>query len=303
MKDRLLITVFHLLGRLPLGVSRVLGTLAGYVIWVSQGRSVRVTQRNIDLCFPELEAAEREMLVRESLVETGKTAAEAPAIWRQSWDWLRTRIIEVDGEPLLRERLARGKGVLVLAPHHGNWEVVAPYLASVAPLTAMYQPLKSAAMDALVLAGRSKLDITMAPTNRRGVMMLFKALQQGTIVGILPDQVPDRDAAGGVAPFFGQPALTMGLVHGLIQRTGCEVVSVFAERVSGGFRMRVLDVDPRIHSEEQGESLAGLNASVEACVRVAPAQYQWEYKRFGRLPEPYVNPYVSPGRGVKRRKT
>src|SRR5690606_30911538 len=146
-----------------------------------------------------------------------------------------------------------------------------PYLASIAPLTAMYQPLKSAAMDELVLSGRSKLNISMAPTNRKGVMMLLKALQRGTIVGILPDQVPEREAASGVAPFFGQPALTIGLIHGLIQRTGCRVVSVFAERVDGGFRMKVLDVDPRIYSEALPESLAGLNASVEACVRCAPA--------------------------------
>lgn len=295
MKDRLLLMAFNLLGRLPLAVSRVLGTLMGYLLWIGQGRSVRITRRNIALCFPELNSAQQQLLVRESLIETAKTAAEAPAIWRNSWDWLQGRVVAVEGEALMRQRLAEGRGVLVLAPHHGNWEVVAPYLASVAPLTAMYQPLKSAALDQLVLSGRSKLDITMAPTNRRGVMMLFKALQGGTIVGILPDQVPDKDAAGGVAPFFGQPALTMGLIHGLVQKTGCGLVSVVALRVAGGFRIHVLDVDERIYSQDQAESLAGLNASVEACVRLAPAQYQWEYKRFRRLPEPYGNPYVPYG--------
>jgi KDO2-lipid IV(A) lauroyltransferase len=293
MKDRLLLMLFGLIGRLPLGVSRVLGTLMGYLVWIGQGRAVRITRRNIQLCFPELNPDEQKQLVRESLLETARTAAEAPAIWRNSWDWLRQRILAVEGEELLRQRLAQGKGLLVLAPHHGNWEVVAPYLASVAPLTAMYQPLKSAALDQLVLSGRSKLDITMAPTNRRGVMMLFKTLQQGKIVGILPDQVPDKDAAGGVAPFFGQPALTVGLIHGLIQKTGCGLVSVVALRVPGGFKVQVLDVDERIHSEDQTQSLTGLNASVEACVRLAPAQYQWEYKRFRRLPEPHVNPYVT----------
>jgi KDO2-lipid IV(A) lauroyltransferase len=146
-------------------------------------------------------------------------------------------------------------------------------------------------MDALVLSGRSKLDISMAPTNRKGVMQLLKALQQGLIVGILPDQVPEKDAGGGIAPFFGQPALTIGLIHGLIQRTDCRVVSVVAERVAGGFVIKVLDVDPAIYSEDQYTSLAGLNASVESCVRCAPAQYQWEYKRFRRLPSEYPRHY------------
>lgn len=292
MKDWLTVKIFKLLARLPLAVSRALGTVIGYLLWVGNTRSAQVTLKNLELCFPELSLYERRSLARASLIETGKTAAEAASIWRNSWEWLQRHIVTVEGEDLLRARLAEGKGVLVLAPHHGNWEVVAPYLASIAPLTAMYQPLKSAEMDALVLSGRSKLDITMAPTNRKGVLLLFKALQQGTIVGILPDQVPEQNAAGGVANFFGRPALTIGLIHGLIQRTGCAVVSVFAQRVEKGFAVKVLDVDAAIYSADQQESLTGLNASVEACVRCAPAQYQWEYKRFRRLPEGYPRYYA-----------
>ncbi len=109
-------------------------------------------------------------------------------------------------------------------------------------------------------------------------------------MGILPDQVPEKTAAGGVAPFFGQPSLTIGLIHGLIQKTGCAVASVFAQRVPGGFKMVVLDADPAIYSEDELTSLTGMNASVEACVRRAPAQYQWEYKRFKRQPDGR-NPY------------
>jgi len=291
MKDRLVLAFFNLIARLPLPLGRLLGSAAGSLMWWTGGRAARVTMTNLALCFPDLSDAERRAMAHRSLQETAKTASEAGAIWRNSWAWLQQRIVEVDNEALLRERLAAGKGLLVLAPHHGNWEVVAPYLASVAPLTAMYQPLKNPGMDALVLSGRSKLNITMAPTNRRGVMMLFKALQSGTIVGVLPDQVPDADAAGGVAPFFGQPALTIGLIHGLVQRTGCAVVSVFAERVAGGFRIRVLDVDDQLYAEDQAISLAGLNASVERCVAFSPEQYQWEYKRFRRLPAPYPKHY------------
>lgn len=291
MKDRLALFIFKLIALLPLSWGRAVGSVTGSLVWLTGGRTAEITLTNLSLCFPELDEQQRRQLARKSLRETAKSAAEAGAIWRNSWVWLERYILEIEGEALLRERLAQGKGLLVLAPHHGNWEVVAPYLASVAPLTAMYQPLKSPGMDALVLHGRSKLNITMAPTNRRGVLMLFKALQGGTIVGVLPDQVPDREAAGGVAPFFGQPALTIGLIHGLIQRTGCAVVSVFAERIPGGFRMRVLDVDDAIYAEDQATSLAGLNASVERCVHFSPEQYQWEYKRFRRLPPSYPKHY------------
>jgi len=291
MKDQLAPALFKLLALLPLGLLRALGAALGSLMRLLNGRAAKVTRENIALCFPELAPAEQARLVRQSLQETAKTAMEAGAIWRNSWPWLQGKIVAMEGDEILRGKLAEGKGVLVLAPHHGNWEVVAPYLASVANLTAMYQPLENPKMDELVLAGRSKLNITMAPTNRKGVMMLLKALQGGTIVGILPDQVPGREGGGEIAPFFDQPALTMTLVHGLIQRTGCSVCSCYAERVAGGFKLVVIEADAQIYSEQQLASVTGLNASVAACVRRAPAQYQWEYKRFRRLPEPYPRRY------------
>lgn len=291
VKNHLAPLLVKTMAYLPLGMLRGVGGLVGRMVWWMNGRSAKVTRTNIAHCFPELSPAEQVRLSKQSLQETAKTAMEAGAIWRNSWAWLDGKIVTKEGDELLRAKLAEGKGVLVLAPHHGNWEVVAPYLASVANLTAMYQPLDNPKMDQLVLAGRSKLNITMAPTNRKGVMMLFKALQGGTIVGILPDQVPARDAGGEVAPFMGQPALTMTLVQGLIQRTGCAVCSCYAERVTGGFKIVVMDADPAIYSEDQHTSVTGLNASVEACVRRAPAQYQWEYKRFRRLPPEYPRVY------------
>jgi KDO2-lipid IV(A) lauroyltransferase len=291
MKDHLAPAVFKLLALLPLGVLRSLGSLMGGLLWVINSRAAKITRVNVALCFPELSPSEQSALAHKSLRETAKTAMEAGAIWRNSWPWLQGKIVAMEGDEILRAKLAEGKGVLVLAPHHGNWEVVAPYLASVANLTAMYQPLDNPKMDELVLAGRSKLNITMAPTNRKGVMMLFKALQGGTIVGILPDQVPAPEAGGEIAPFFDQPALTMTLVHGLIRRTGCAVCSCYAERVPGGFKLVVIEADQQIFSEDQHTSVTGLNASVAACVRRAPAQYQWEYKRFRRLPEGYPRHY------------
>lgn len=297
MKNHIAPFIVKTLALLPLCVLRCLGSVFGRLVWWSNGRSAKVTRINIAHCFPELTPEQQRKLAIASLQETAKTAMEAGRIWRKPWPVLQRSIIAYEGDELLRAKLAEGKGVLVLAPHHGNWEMVAPYLASLANLTAMYQPLDNPKMDELVLAGRSKLNITMAPTNRKGVMMLFKALQSGGLVGILPDQVPARDAGGEVAPFFAQPALTMTLVQGLISRTGCAVCSCYAERVAGGFKMVVMEADSAIYAEDTVQSLAGLNASVEACVRRAPAQYQWEYKRFGRLPAPYVVPY--PKRAAK----
>ncbi|RYY76801.1 MAG: lipid A biosynthesis lauroyl acyltransferase [Gammaproteobacteria bacterium] len=287
MRNIIVPQVFKLLALLPLSVARALGVVIGTGMYFVKGRAHRVTQKNIRACFPDLSAQETRTLVRESLIETAKTATEASIVWRNSWEWLESKIVAVEGEDLMRAELAKGRGLIVLAPHLGNWEVVAPYLASIAPLTAMYQPMSIPAMDKLILSGRSKCNIDMAPTSRKGVLMLLKALQQGKIVGILPDQLPKKEAGAEFAPFFGQETLTMSLVHSLISRTQCPVVSVFAMRVPDGFKIIVLPADEMIYSEDVVASITGLNSSVERCVRLAPTQYQWEYNRF-RFPKNYA---------------
>lgn len=284
MKNILVPGIFKIFGILPLSWARVIGSAVGAYTGLIKGRSYQITFKNLRNCLPDLTDAEIHQITLDSLKETGKTAIEAGLIWRNSWSWLKSKIVAVENEELLRSELAQGKGLLVLAPHLGNWEVVAPYLASIAPLTAMYQPAELPALDAMILKGRSKIDISMAPTNRKGVSMLLKALQKGTIVGILPDQVPEKGSGAEPAPFFGRPAMTMSLVHALVGRTQCRVVSVFAMRVPGGFKLITLPVAPEIYSEDSSESIAGLNLSVEACVRLALPQYQWEYNRFKSLP-------------------
>ena len=283
MRNTLVPHIIKCLSRLPLPVARALGVLIGRCAWLSNGRSRQLTLKNIRSCFPHLSTTEVQTFAFESLLETAKTVTEAPVIWRNSWVWLQSKIVEVEGEEVLRAELAKGRGLIALAPHLGNWEVIAPYLASIAPLAAMYEPTPIPAVDNLILAGRSKCNITMAPTNRKGVCILLKALQQGNIVGILPDQVPKKDAGSEFAPFFGQEVLSMTLVHSLINRTQSRVISLFAERVPGGFRVIILPADEAIYSDDVVQSVTGLNKSVENCVHLAPTQYQWEYNRF-RLP-------------------
>ena len=105
------------------------------------------------------------------------------------------------------------------------------------------------------------------------------------MVGILPDQLPAPEG-GDFAPFYGLPALTMTLVHSLIQRTGSLVVCGGAQRLDdGGFKLFFNEAPTAIYSEDKIESLTALNQAVEQCAAAAPAQYQWEYKRFRKQPD------------------
>jgi len=283
MRYTLALYLLHLLGRLPLTGARALGATVGLLAWLKRGRVYTVTRANLARCFPDWPAPRRRRLARQSLVETGKTAAEAPLIWRQSVDGLARKILAVEGDRAITQALARGKGLVMLAPHLGNWELTAPFVAGYGPLTALYQPPRQKPLEDFVLRGRTKAGIRMVPTSRRGLGQLLAGLKRGEIVGILPDQVPDAASGARVAPFFGQPALTMTLVHSLVKRTDCAVLLVVAERVPRGFRLWVIEPDPGLYAADEQTSAAALNHSIEQAVRRVPAQYQWEYKRFRAL--------------------
>jgi KDO2-lipid IV(A) lauroyltransferase len=117
------------------------------------------------------------------------------------------------------------------------------------------------------------------------VRKLYKRLLDGGVVGILPDQQP-KLGEGEFAPFFGTPALTMVLLSRLAQRTGATVLFSVAERLprGAGYRLHFLEAPDGIGAADLSTAVAALNRGVEDCVRLAPAQYQWHYKRYSIRP-------------------
>jgi KDO2-lipid IV(A) lauroyltransferase len=271
---------------LPLRGAHGLGTLIGTIVGVLPTASRRISRRNLALCFPELSISEREKLVRTSLIETAKTACELGTIWLAPAPKALILIQEVTGEEILQEALDAGKGVIVLAPHLGSWELCGLFLDAKAPTTYLYKPPKLAAFEAAMISYRARAGARLAPTSRKGIAMLVRALEQGEVVGILPDQEPSIDS-GIFAPFFGNKALTMTLVSKLAVRTGASVITVFAKRLEKGrgFELVFGRGRPDIAVTDSVAGATALNQSVEDCVRQAPSQYQWEYRRFKLQPD------------------
>lgn len=280
-----------IVARLPLGFSRAIGRAIGSLLWLSNSREAKVTRRNLAMCFPDMPEAERLKLAKQSLQETGVMLMETPAVWMQDMAWLKAKVIETEGCDLVEEALAKGKGMVLIAPHLGNWEVVGLYAATLGPITSLFEPPKNAEVGAIIQESREKSGATLVPTDRRGVMKLLKAIKAGGISGILPDQVPN-DGAGELVDFFGRPAYTMTLLCNLISKTGCEALVSYAERIPGGFKLVFKKPCPELYNEDCDESLRALNRSVEEAIKEIPSQYQWEYKRYKCFEEGYQDPYT-----------
>jgi Kdo2-lipid IVA lauroyltransferase/acyltransferase len=149
------------------------------------------------------------------------------------------------------------------------------YVAQRVPLTALYRPPRQRWLEPLMIRGRTRGGANVAPATLRGVRTLYKALQRGEAVGLLPDQAP-QTGEGVWANFFGRPAYTMTLVRRLQKQTGAAVFFVFAERLSKG-RGYVLHLEA-YKGDELDET--ALNRAIEDMVRRCPTQYLWSYNRY-----------------------
>lgn len=283
---RLALLLLWLLGRLPLRVLHALGAGLG-LLWLRAGfREARVAAINLRLCFPELDEAVRMRLLRDTLIETGRTATELPWLWSRGAQALARAIRVVEGEHLFLDAIAAGRGVLIAAPHLGAWEALNLYLSRTAPVAILYRPPRLAWVEDLINRCRGRLGAEPVRAEAAGVRTLLKRLKDGGVVGILPDQQP-KAGEGDFAPFFGHPALTMALFPKLAQRTGARVLYAWVARLprGAGFAVRFFDLGGAADA-------TAMNAAIEQLARSCPEQYQWTYKRFGIQPEGTRSPYA-----------
>jgi KDO2-lipid IV(A) lauroyltransferase len=255
-------------------------------LWIRlNARESRVTRRNLELAYPELSDAERAVLHRNVLRSTALQAIETLRLWTQPRDRNLARLTERHGEALYDAALAAGKGVIVAAPHYGNWELLNQWLASRGPIAIVYKAPDEEVGDAFLQLVRGGDNVQQVRAEGPAVRQLFKVLKDGGATGILPDQQP-KAGDGVFAPFFGVEALTMTLVNRLAERTGATVLYGWCERIGPGmeFALHIEATPPGVADPDPRTAASVLNAGIERIARRDPAQYQWTYKRYTLRP-------------------
>ncbi len=286
MRGTLLILFLRLCALLPLRAAQGLGAMvARLLVWIPN-RAREITRVNLEACLPELPPDERRLLVARSLIETGKAVTEMGPVWY----WPKARVLGLvagcSGREAVDEAVARGKGVIIATPHLGNWEMSGLYCSSLYTMTSLYRPPRLREIDAFMQQARERVGARLVPANAGGVRALYRALEHGEAVGILPDQEPNR--GGGIfADFFGIPAYTMTLIGRLVMRTGAPVFFTYSERLPAGrgFHIHFVPAPHDLASRPIEDITTAINAIAENCIRTIPAQYQWSYKRFNTRPD------------------
>ena len=286
MRPNLIKSILYLCAYLPLPIIHGIGVCIGWGLRLIPNRSRQTSEINIALCWPELSSREQRALLRNSLKETGKTIIETSALWLRPGKSTLRLIKRVDGNELVEQAIAKGSGVIFATPHLGAWEAAGLYGAAHYNVTCLYRPLKIPELETLVQTARGRLGGHLVPATTRGVRALFKALDQGQIVAMLPDQEP-KAGTGIFAPFFGMPAYSMVFLAKLATKTETPIIFAWCERLSWGrgYHLHFRAMPGNAQSGDLHSAVTAINQSVEDCVRECPEQYQWSYRRFKTRPD------------------
>ena len=268
-----MVFLFRLLGRLPLRLLHPLGALAGRLTYL-----LSPTYRR-HLCENLAQAGLSPELRAPVAAETGKQMLELARIWMRPLEDAVPLVAEVVGWEHVEAARRAGRGILFLTPHLGCFEITAQYLSSFGDITVLYREPKSATANELILMGRKRAQLHLAPADLSGVRALIKALKKGEMVGMLPDQAP-KTGEGVWLKFFGRYAYTMTLAARLTE-TGAVSLLTWGERLPDGRGYRVHFLPPRQPlSGSTVERAQQINHEVEALIRECPTQYLWGYNRY-----------------------
>jgi KDO2-lipid IV(A) lauroyltransferase len=282
----------RLLSRLPLGPALALGALLGRVAWLVARAERRLMLEHLAVAFPERSEAERRAIARASLVHLGQMAMEAVAI-RAYGDHIEEYVSFAPGaEEVVRRALARGKGLILVAGHIGNWELLARRMALLAqPNAVIARRNADPKLNEMVARFRDEGGIKTLwrddPATGRELIRLFR---QGGPLGILIDQ--DTRVQGVFVPFFGRLAFTPRAVGDLALRFGAAVVVGTSHRrgprMGDGHELEMVelayDPAPADADVEVERITAAAVSEQESAIRRYPSEWVWMHRRWKTRP-------------------
>jgi len=275
---------------LPLGLARSLGAGFGRFAFAVAGGERRKALKSLARAFPEKSDAERHALARASFRHLGMAAFEVGAT--ASMDAQLEHLVHWSAEDrgVLDAALARGKGVVFVSGHVGNWELLARRVARAGyPSQSIAKETTDPRLTVLVERFRARGGVRSIWRGQEGAARaMLRALKSGEILGLLIDQ--DTQVQSLFVPFFGELAATPRAAADLALRTGAAVVVGFCQREGEGYRLWMEEVPWRAGEDREADALAltaALSQRIEAAIRRAPEQWVWMHQRWKtRPPEP-----------------
>lgn len=274
-----------LLVQLPYAALLRLGRVLGALMYRVAGARRRIARRNLELCFPRLDEAARERLLKDNFASTGIAFFEMA----MSWWWPRARLqrlAHIEGLEHLQAAQAEGRGVILMALHFTTLEIGAALLGQRHTIDGMYREHKNPLFDYIQRRGRERHNLDASAIEREDVRGMLKVLRAGRAIWYAPDQDYGRKQSLFV-PLFGIPAATVTATTKFARLGRALVLPFTQERLADGSGYRLVIHPPLADfpGESEEADCLRINRWVEQVVSATPEQYLWAHRRFKTRPE------------------
>lgn len=270
---------------IPWGAASGLGGAIGAAAFGLLGQERRKVLANLEAALTaEASPKDRLGIAKGCFVHFGRVAAECMKLDGLKEADLASKV-EVRGFDRIEAALAKGRGILFLTAHFGNWEIMAAaYAARGVSVSVLAAPIYDEVLDRWTREIRGKRGIRTILRGRFGTAKaMIAAIKRNHLLGVLIDQ--DTRVDGVFVPFFGRPAYTPSGPATLALRYDLPVFVGFSTRLPGG-QYRVESIGPielkRTGNleEEIRENTASWTQLIEAQVRRYPEQWIWMHNRW-----------------------
>lgn len=269
--------------RLSFRRAGAVGESIGQLGYAPLGIRRAVVERQLRAAFPEKPDDEIQRIARACYGHLGRTSIETAVLPSHSREEIIDLFEEVNGWSIVEERLARGKGLILISGHLGNWELGGAYLAARGvPIDAVARHMSNPLFDRYLTKTRQRIGMNVLH-DESAVRRVPRSLREGRAVAFLVDQGAVGLASTWV-PFFGRYAKTPRGPAVFSLRLGAPMVfGVALRRPSGRYKLTFepIEVDETGDRDTDVEAIvAGYTATLERWVRRAPEQYFWHHRRW-----------------------
>jgi len=262
-------------GRLARLAYRPLGIRAG------------VVERQIAAAFPDRTPDDVRTLAGRSYESLGRTSIETAILPGTPQAEILARVERVEGWEYIEAALAKGRGIVAVTGHLGNWELGGAYVAARGVgIDAVVRGAANKLFEAYVTKARTDIGVEVVH-DRDAVRRTPRALRANRMVALLAD----HDALGLAStfvPFFGRPAKTPRGPAVFALRFEVPMVFIAIVRQPSGryaFLVEPVEITPTGDREHDVDAIVlRYTQMLEERVREYPDQYFWQHRRWRRQP-------------------
>ena len=269
---------------MPSRVLWVLGRGLGSIASWFPTPNRRFAERNIELCFPEKSPTEHRQLVKRHFQLSGVALLSLGVAWFAP-RWRVERFVTLRGKQYLDEVLARGKQVILLAPHFIALDIGGARLAANRDrrFVSMYRTSRDPLLEYL-FSRRGRFGALIVE-RMASLKPIIRAIREGQGFYYLPDQDMGERASVFV-PFFGIPAATVTILSRLAETTNAAVLPCITRILpkGRGYELRIYPALENFPTDDPVADARRMNQEIEQWVREMPDQYMWSYRRFKTRP-------------------